>query len=747
MMKTNRCFEGKRMVAFAMTGLLATLVFAQAGFAQWNPYYVKQGDGAGGVVYRNAEIQVISKPPLSPLGTITTGIRPFGLVEILNNAGMPSGTIAMTGGMQTVLTNGEPVISFSSDGGNTWGAWQASGGGSSLTDLGGGNLSAWAGFANQRSYSADSGATWSAAADVQQVLGRDWVNEGNAGVIRDAMGNATKVMEIGFGSGESAGVGPYKSYYRESPTGGLLDWKGADGVALQTDPGSSWQYNSFDGNGDPMVRGTSEGSVIQAANGDLVAVLRTDIPAVYVDGIGGPVLVNDNLEGTAISRSTDGGLTWSNLNVLYEAGRMHGNLQRLPNGDLALTMINRADIRGTLDGTSADLTTNNRGADMLISTDNGVTWDLDKRITLYEVERLDSDPDQWFSGDVGHLATTVLGDGSLLTAFADNQADENRSASILVKWDPSDPTVLPTMNWGNNTSGDWNSKSNWTESIIPGDKVSTAVFGTVIGSAQTVLTNSAVTVRGVEFNNANTYAISGLGSIELDGDAGNATIDVMQGPHQFQVAVNLASDTDVIVAAGAVIAFNNVLDLNGNNLTKTGAGTMQINNELITDGGTVSALSGVVAGSGTILGSLTNAGGTVAPGNSPGTLSINGDYTQESGTLAIELAGLVQGNDYDLLDVSGIAALNGGTLDVTLLEGFEPSEGDVFDILDASVISGAGFDSISLPALDEGLAWDTSGLMSSGSLVVSASVVPEPTAMVSFLLGAFGISLGIRRKR
>jgi len=106
----------------------------------------------------------------------------------------------------------------------------------------------------------------------------------------------------------------------------------------------------------------------------------------------------------------------------------------------------------------------------------------------------------------------------------------------------------------------------------------------------------------------------------------------------------------------------------------------------------------------------------------------------------------VQGNDYDLLDVSGIAALNGGTLDVTLLAGFEPSEGDVFDILDADAISGAGFDSISLPALDEGLAWDTSGLMSSGSLVVSASV-PEPTAMVSFLLGAIGISLGVRRKR
>jgi len=304
------------------------------------------------------------------------------------------------------------------------------------------------------------------------------------------------------------------------------------------------------------------------------------------------------------------------------------------------------------------------------------------------------------------------------------------------------------MNWGDNTSGDWNSRSNWTESTVPEDKVSTAVFGSAITSSRTVLTNSAVTVRGVEFNNANTYAIAGLGSIELDGDAGNATIDVMQGPHQFQVAVNLASDTDVTVASGAVLAFNNVLDLNGNNLTKTGLGTMQINNALITDGGVAAFAAGIVAGSGAILGDVVNTGATVAPGNSPGTLTIQGDYTQEAGaTLAIELAGLVQGNDYDLLDVSGIAALNGGTLAVTLLDGFEPSEGDVFDFLDASVISGAGFDSVSLPALDEGLAWDTSSLMSSGSLLVSAATVPEPAAMVSFLLGAFGISLAARRKR
>ena len=79
--------------------------------------------------------------------------------------------------------------------------------------------------------------------------------------------------------------------------------------------------------------------------------------------------------------------------------------------------------------------------------------------------------------------------------------------------------------------------------------------------------------------------------------------------------------------------------------------------------------------------------------------------------------------------------LNGGLLDVILLDGFQPSEGDVFDILDASAIGGAGFDSLSLPGLADGLVWDTSSLMSGGSLSVSA--IPEP-ASISLLFAALG---------
>src|SRR5207247_1342766 len=48
---------------------------------------------------------------------------------------------------------------------------------------------------------------------------------------------------------------------------------------------------------------------------------------------------------------------------------------------------------------------------------------------------------------------------------------------------------------------------------------------------------------------------------------------------------------------------------------------------------------GTLLGSGTVGGALTNSG-TVAPGNSPGIITVNGDYTQSSGgSLAIEIQG------------------------------------------------------------------------------------------------------------
>lgn len=78
-------------------------------------------------------------------------------------------------------------------------------------------------------------------------------------------------------------------------------------------------------------------------------------------------------------------------------------------------------------------------------------------------------------------------------------------------------------------------------------------------------------------------------------------------------------------------------------------------------------------GTGRIIGNLTNSGGTIAPGNSIGTLTVQGNYTHNANSvLEIEFDGA---GNIDLLDVTGNATLNGGTLRFVSIGGAEGSGG------------------------------------------------------------------------
>ena len=136
----------------------------------------------------------------------------------------------------------------------------------------------------------------------------------------------------------------------------------------------------------------------------------------------------------------------------------------------------------------------------------------------------------------------------------------------------------------------------------------------------------------------------------------------------------------------------------GNSLSLSGGGGLNVT------GGTRIEQGGRLSGTDPLGGGLVNSG-LLTPGNSPGYLSISGDYTQSGvGVLGIELAGLLAGSEYDVLAVSGQANL-AGTIEVSLLNGFLPSADDVFDILTASVIDG-DFSTWVLPALSGGLSWE-----------------------------------------
>ncbi len=83
-----------------------------------------------------------------------------------------------------------------------------------------------------------------------------------------------------------------------------------------------------------------------------------------------------------------------------------------------------------------------------------------------------------------------------------------------------------------------------------------------------------------------------------------------------------------------------------------------------------------MSGSGAILGDVQN-GGLIAPGQSPGAIIIQGQYTQTvSGTLGMEV-GIAA---HDILTITNGAVLT-GTLQITLLEEYTPALEDRFQVL------------------------------------------------------------------
>lgn len=137
--------------------------------------------------------------------------------------------------------------------------------------------------------------------------------------------------------------------------------------------------------------------------------------------------------------------------------------------------------------------------------------------------------------------------------------------------------------------------------------------------------------------------------------------------------------------------------------------------------------------------------GTVSPGFSPGSLTIEGDYWQyDTGVLEIELGE----HAFDQLIVTGVATLD-GTLRIELLPDASISAGDVFDILVAEMVI-CGFATEDLPLDGRGqplfsvaYSADTVQLVALADYP-SPDVIPEPATLGLLGLGALAF---LRRRQ
>ncbi len=221
--------------------------------------------------------------------------------------------------------------------------------------------------------------------------------------------------------------------------------------------------------------------------------------------------------------------------------------------------------------------------------------------------------------------------------------------------------------------------------------------GTLTGTSTSLqgnIQNNATTAFDQNFDGSYFGNITGIGQFRKAG-TGNLTVTGANSQGSFLVeAGTLTGTTDSLVAPSITDDATLVYDQNFNGivngqiggagqLIKSGTGSVTLANtnsfagttdilagRLAVDGsiaGNAIVYSGAtLGGHGTIGGNVFNSG-TVAPGNSIGTLTINGSYDALAGsTQQVEIndAGTTPGVNNDLLVVNGGAWLHGGTVEV-----------------------------------------------------------------------------------
>ncbi|MES2659057.1 MAG: autotransporter-associated beta strand repeat-containing protein [Verrucomicrobiota bacterium] len=250
------------------------------------------------------------------------------------------------------------------------------------------------------------------------------------------------------------------------------------------------------------------------------------------------------------------------------------------------------------------------------------------------------------------------------------------------------------------------------------------------------------------------------GRLVLRGDnGGNVNFTVADGAAATDLLVSAAiTNKETFATAGFTKLGAGVMNLTGSSTytgdTVVSAGTLLVNGSL---GNTAVSVNATLGGSGSIgevAGTNTvivGANGILAPGNSPGTLTIHGNNTLDGGTYAYQYTGAAgPGGAADLVDVNGTLTLINATLTLEELGTYTMS--NKFTLFAYDVISGTfnghGDDSIFSA---NGGNWlinyddDTAGVNGgTGAAFVTLTAVPEAS---SSFLGMLGMFFLCRRRR
>jgi hypothetical protein len=238
-----------------------------------------------------------------------------------------------------------------------------------------------------------------------------------------------------------------------------------------------------------------------------------------------------------------------------------------------------------------------------------------------------------------------------------------------------------------------NAASTGNINVTVNGTIDLAFFGVFTGNAGIGSTN--ITINGTVVGNTGIAVGDGAANAFIAGTvtgAGGTAIDLGAGNDTLTITRTSVINGDVLAQGG-----NDTLRLGGSGTGNFDVGDIGFGQQydgfetfnvvsgtwLLTgaSGENWNVLGGTLGGTALINVVTVNAGATVAPGASAGTLS-TGQVTFAAGArFAVEIGGTAAGQ-FDQLDADGIVRLGGATLSVSRFNGFVPTPGDTFTIIE-----------------------------------------------------------------